>query len=99
MYQWQEWSSGAWTDLGATTTTATKEVWSATRGTRKFRVVVSHAVVGSAESAPVYVTWDEWDIMAAMVGELSSAVATSNGAHDGAPSRQWAPAQAEGNGG
>ena len=77
VYQWQEWSSGAWTDLGATTTSATKDVTSATRGTRKFRVVVSHPVVASAESAPVYVTWDEWDIMAAMIGELSAAVATS----------------------
>ena len=77
VYQWQEWSSGAWTDLGATTTSATKEVTSATRGTRKFRVVVSHAVVPSAESEPVYVTRDEWAIVAAMVGELSAAVATS----------------------
>ena len=99
MYQWQEWSSGAWTDLGATTTTATKDVSSATRGTRKFRVVVSHAVVTAAESAPVYVTWDEWDIVADMIGKLSAAVASSNGAHDGAPSGQRAPAQAEGNGG
>ena len=70
-------TSCGWTNLGATTTSATKDVSSATRGTRKFRVVTSHAVVGSAESAPVYVTWDEWDIMAAMVGELSAAVATS----------------------
>ena len=68
---------GAWTDLGATTTSATKDVWSATRGTRKFRVVVSHAVVTAAESAPVYVTWDEWAIVAEMIGELSAAVATS----------------------
>ena len=79
VYQWQEWSSGAWTDLGATTTSATKDVWSATRGTRKFRVVVSHAVVAAAESEPVYVTWDEWDIVAEMIGELSAAVATSPG--------------------
>ncbi len=77
VYQWQEWSSGAWTDLGATTTSATKDVTSATRGTRKFRVVVSHPVVASAESGPVYVTWDEWDIVAEMIGELSAAVATS----------------------
>ena len=46
---------------------------------RKFRVVVSHAVVTVAESAPVYVTWDEWAIVAEMIGELSSAVATSPG--------------------
>ena len=77
VYQWQKWSSGAWTDLGATTTSATKEVWSETRGTRKFRVVVSHAVVASAESDAVYVTWDEWAIVAEMIGELSAAVASS----------------------
>ena len=76
-YQWQEWTSGAWTDLGASSTLATKEVWSETRGTRKFRVVVSHAVVASAESAAVYVTWDEWAIVAEMIGELSAAVASS----------------------
>ena len=64
-------------DLGATTTSPTKQVTSATRGTRKFRVVASHAVVASAESAPVYVTWDEWDIVANMIGELSLAVASS----------------------
>ena len=78
VYQWQQATSSGWTDLGATSTSATKEVWSATRGTRKFRVVVSHAVVASAESAPVYVTWDEWDIVAEMIGELSAAVATSS---------------------
>ena len=50
---------------------------SATRGTRKLRVVVSHAVVPSAESEPVYVTRDEWAIVAEMVGELSAAVASS----------------------
>ncbi len=68
---------GAWTDLGATTTSATKDVTSATRGTRKYRVVVSQAVVASAESEPVYVTWDEWAIVAEMIGELSAAVASS----------------------
>ena len=46
-------------------------------GYRTFRVVVSHAVVASAEPEPVYVTWDEWDIVAGMIGELSAAVATS----------------------
>ena len=40
-------------------------------------MVVSHAVVASAESEPVYVTWDEWAIVAEMIGELSAAVATS----------------------
>ena len=73
----QQATSSGWTDLEATTTSATKDVWSATRGTRKYRVVASHAVVATAESAPVYVTWDEWDIVAEMIGELSAAVATS----------------------
>ena len=44
---------------------------------RKYRVVVSHAASSSAQSEPVYVTWDEWAIVAEMVGKLSSAVATS----------------------
>ena len=76
-YRWQEWSrtGGSWTDLSSTTTVQT--VTSAARGTRKFRVVVSHATVPSAESLPVYVTWDEWAIVSEMVGELSAAVATS----------------------
>ena len=74
-YRWHEWSSGAWTDLGSTSTEQTAT--SSTRGTRKFRVVVSHSVVPSAESEPVYVTWDEWAIVADMIGELSSAVASS----------------------
>ena len=73
----QQATSSGWTDLEATTTSATKDVWSATRGTRKYRVVASHAVVATAESAPVYVTWDEWAIVADMIGELSAAVATS----------------------
>ena len=76
VYQWQQATSSDWTDLGATTTSPTKEVWSATRGTRKYRVVVSHLGV-TAESEPVYVTWDEWDIVGAMIGELWAAVATS----------------------
>ena len=80
-----------------TASSPTKDVPSATRGTREFRVVASHAMVASAESEPVYLTWDEWAIVAQMMRELSSAVASSNGAHDGAPSRQRAPAQAEGN--
>ena len=77
VYQWQEDAGSGWTNLGATTTSLTKDVSSATRGTRKFRVVVSHSVVPAAESESVYVTWDEWAIVADMIGELSSAVATS----------------------
>ena len=77
-YQWQEDTGSGWTDLGATTTSVTKEVTSATRGTRKFRVEVRNAGVASAESEPVYVTWDEWDIVADMIGELSEGVASSS---------------------
>ena len=76
VYQWQERTSGAWTSLGATTNSATKQVTSATRGTRKFRVEVRYAGV-TTESEPVYVTWDEWDIVADMIGELSEGVASS----------------------
>ena len=76
-YQRYHGTSSRWDNPGATSTSATKEVSSATRGTRKYRVVVSHPVVASAESGPVYVTWDEWDIVAEMIGELSAAVATS----------------------
>ncbi len=63
--------------LGATSTWATKEVSSAARGTRKFRVVVSHATAASAQSDPIHVTWDEWAIVGDMIGELSTAVASS----------------------
>ena len=76
-YQWQEdTGSGAWTDLGAASTSPTKQVSSTARGTRKFRVAVTHAGV-TAHSEPVYVTWDEWAIVSDMIGELSSAVASS----------------------
>ena len=74
-YQWQEDTGSGWTHL-ATTTSPTREVYSATRGTRKFRVAVSHSGV-AAQSEPVYVTWDEWAIVADMIGELSAAVASS----------------------
>ena len=70
-------TSGRWDNPGATSTSATKDVTSATRGTRKFRVVASHEVVSPATSEPVYMTWDEWAIVAEMIGELSAAVATS----------------------
>ena len=76
-YQWQQGSGSGWTDLGAKTTSLTKDVSFTTRGTRKFRVVASHAVVPSATSSPVYVTWDERAIVGEMIGKLSDAVATS----------------------
>ncbi len=76
-YQWQQGAGGGWTDLGAKTTSLTKDVSFTTRGTRKFRVVASHATASSATSSPVYVTWDEWAIVSEMMGKLSDAVATS----------------------
>ena len=76
-YQWQQGSGGGWTNLGAKTTSPTRDVSFTTRGTRKFRVVASHATASSATSAPVHVTWDEWAIVAEMIGKLSDAVATS----------------------
>ena len=76
-YQWQQGAGGGWTDLGAKTTSLTKDVSFTTRGTRKFRVVVSHATASSATSSPVYVTWDEGAIVGEMMGKLSSTVASS----------------------
>ena len=76
-YQWQQDTGSGWTDLGAKTTSSTRDVSFTTRGTRKFRVVASHATASSATSSPVYVTWDEWAIVAEMIGKLSDAVATS----------------------
>lgn len=73
-YQWQQASGAGWTNLGAPTTLNTKTVSFTTRGTRKFRVVVSHATASSAESDPVYVTWDEWAIVDEMLTALQTAV-------------------------
>ena len=73
-YQWQQASGSTWTNLGPLTTLNTKTVSFTTRGTRKFRVVVSHATASSAESDPVYVTWDEWAIMGDMLTALQTAV-------------------------
>ena len=77
VYQWQHTTSSGWTNLGATTTSATKQVTSATRGTRKFRVEVRYAGM-TVQSEPTHVTWDEWDIVADMIGELSEGVASSS---------------------
>ena len=72
-YQWQRWLNGGWVDRESSTS-ATKVVWFNSRGTRKYRVVVSHATASSAESLPAYVTWDEWAIVSDMVTALQSAV-------------------------
>ena len=76
-YQWQQDTGSGWTDLGAKTTSPTRDVSFTTRGTRKFRVVASHATASAATSSPVHVTWDEWAIVGEMIGKLSDAVATS----------------------
>ena len=77
-YQWQKWVGGKWTDLGKASTQQVRET---TRGTRKYRVVVSYTpadgTAKTAESPTVHVTWDEWAILADMLTELSAAVATS----------------------
>ena len=44
------------------------------RGTKKFRVVVNPDVVTETESEPVYVTWDEWAIVADLSAALALAV-------------------------
>ena len=67
-YQWQQRSSGAsWTDLGSA------EV-SEARGTRQYRVTVSHTTALSATSQPVFVTWDALDIWGDLSTDLAAAV-------------------------
>ena len=56
-YQWQEWSAGSWSDLGAATTSATRGVRSNVAGVKFFRVVVAYSSGATAESEPVAVEW------------------------------------------
>ena len=77
-YQWQQGSGSGWTNLGVKTTSRTKDVSFTTRGTRKFRVVASHATASSATSEPIYVTWDEWAIATEMVGKLATTAVPTN---------------------
>ena len=76
-YQWQQWSNGGWTNLGTVSTSTVKSVSYSSRGTRKFRVSVALGGVSLGQSAPVYVTWDEWAIVSDLLTALSSAVASS----------------------
>ena len=73
-YQWQQGSGNTWTNLDAPATSTTKEVSFTTRGTRKFKVQVLRNTVVAAESEAIYVTWDEWAIMADLVTALRTAV-------------------------
>ena len=67
-YRWEQRSSGAnWTDLGSA------EV-SEARGTRQYRVTVSHTTALSATSQPVFVTWDALDIWGDLSTDLAAAV-------------------------
>ena len=69
-YQWQQGSGNSWTNLATKSTSATRDVSFTTRGTRKFRVQLSHAVVPSVESEPIYVTWDELAIVRDLLNTL-----------------------------
>ena len=71
-YRWQRDSGSNWTNLGVSSTSPTKTVSYTTRGTRKFRVQVSHTVVPSVESEPVYVTWDEFAIVRDLLNALNA---------------------------
>ena len=74
-YLWQYWNSGSWTNIGSASTSNTKSVSSTTRGTRKYRVEVSHTTTATtAQSDPIYVTWDEWAIVGEMLTALQTAV-------------------------
>ena len=69
-YQWQQGSGNSWTNLGTPSTSVTRSVSRTTRGTEKFRVQLSHSVVPTLESEPVYVTWDEWGIVSDLLNTL-----------------------------
>ena len=73
-YLWQYWNAGSWTSIGGAATTPTRSVSSTTRGTRKYRVEVSHTTATTAQSDPIYVTWDEWAIVSEMLTALQTAV-------------------------
>ena len=69
-YQWQEGNGSSWTNLGAKSTSAARDVSHTTSSTRKYRVQVSHSVVPSVDSEPVYVTWDEFATVRDMLNKL-----------------------------
>ena len=56
------------------------------RGTRQYRVTVSHTTATSATSEPIYVTWDALDIW----GDLSTALTTAVTGHSDYTSKQTA---------
>ncbi len=76
-YQWQQWSGSQWSDLDSTTTSPEKDVSFSTRGARKFRVVATTDSDYSIETPAIYVTWDEFEIVAEMLGAVATNV-TSN---------------------
>ena len=76
-YQWQQWSNGGWTNLGTVSTSTVKSVSYGSRGTRKFRAMVSYGTLSPATSPPVYVTWDEAKIFVDLITELASTVTTT----------------------
>ena len=71
-YQWQQASGSSWTNLGTPSTSATRSESRTTRGTEKFRVQLSHPVVPTVESEPVYVTWDEFAIVSDLFNALNA---------------------------
>ena len=69
-YQWQQANGSSWTNLGTPSTSVARSVSRTTRGTEKFRVQLSHTVVPTVGSEPVYVTWDEWSIVRDLLNTL-----------------------------
>lgn len=69
-YQWQQGNGNTWTNLGTKSTSPRRYVSFTTPGTRKFRVQVSHTVVPSVTSDTVFVTWDEFATLRAMLDRL-----------------------------
>ncbi len=76
-YQWQQQSGGSWSNLGSATAAPTKRVTRNARGAEKYRVVVTYTPQVTAESPPLYVTWDEWAIVADLIKDLDQAITAS----------------------
>ncbi len=56
-YQWQEWSNGQWTNLGAASTSRRYSIKSTSAQTRTFRVVVAYTSGETESSAWVAIEW------------------------------------------
>ncbi len=79
-YQWKEEVNGKWKELGNVTYSSSKTVSTSSPAVRKFKVVRNPASRTKMVSEPVYVVWEEWEIVEDMLTDLV-ANATSSKAY------------------